>query len=1045
MRSCPLLWSALALCLCLTIQAATFKVELQSVKTSTDEKLITIDSRKTALLRLRAQRASLQPSTNLLELVQALNRITYLELKLNDPASAYDAAKESLTLARSSGNKTLLVDTLVLLARVQRFRQNNKMAVRLLSEANQLSREFKYRQGEAQSLVELGATYYPLSEFPKAQNCAERALQIWRELNDKKGEATALIGLGEIQMRLGKSKEATTALENAAGLWRDLGSPADQATALVDLNFLSIRQGEWQKALSLLGQAQNLIQEKEAEPYLAGQIANSFGEVYEVYGKLEIALDYYEQAVKLYRDYAHDPAAAVDVTRQAGRVRARNGDYAQAVHEIQEALNLASQFDSPVVFALCHEDLGIVRLENGFYAEAKQEFLKALAAYPQTGSRREWARAQTFLGQTEYSLGNFAAAAAAYQKALKVFANHVAYEDYTDEAALSFGLGKLALKQQQWAAAGKHLKRSITLTEQLRENASSKDLRSSFLASVHDRYETYVEWLMLGQAAQHNEKLAIEAFEASEAGRARSLLDSLRDYQREMRQVSDPSLLVTEELLQQQEQKLMDEQTKLLSAGSAATARSRVEGELREIRTRYEALEAQINSSARFTNLFRPTSLSYEDIKSQVTNAETTLLEYSLGEEKSYVWVVTPKGFETYELANKETIEKAGHQLADLLSRPPTEPAQETELRKAIAEVSRLILGPLGDSLNARRLIIVPDGILQYIPFQILAVRSEEDLPLVAKHEIVNAPSASILAIVLHGTTRRGTGSKLLAAFGDPALPVNYKAMAQTSVRGQTEVSGTKWLRQTSSDRSNENFSPAKLQPLFFTKVELNELRKLGAQDGSVVYSEFDATRDNLRKLDLSQYRILHFATHGFIDARQPELSGLVLSLVTPEGRPVDGFVGLNDIYRLHAPVDLVVLSACGTALGKDVRGEGLIGLTRGFMYAGASSVVASLWKVDDEATSELMKRFYTNMLQRGMTPAAALQASQNSIRQEPQWSSPYYWAAFTIQGDYRQVIRSTPSKTFARGWRSAIGVALVLLVIGICWWYWRRRRTGIA
>jgi hypothetical protein len=158
--------------------------------------------------------------------------------------------------------------------------------------------------------------------------------------------------------------------------------------------------------------------------------------------------------------------------------------------------------------------------------------------------------------------------------------------------------------------------------------------------------------------------------------------------------------------------------------------------------------------------------------------------------------------------------------------------------------------------------------------------------------------------------------------------------------------------------------------------------------------------------------------------------------MVNRDGRPENGFVGLQDIYNLRTPVDLVVLSACRTGLGKDVRGEGLIGLTRGFMYAGASSVVASLWKVDDEATAELMKQFYINMLQREMPPAAALRAAQNSIRQQPQWRSPYFWAAFTLQGEYRHSIQHPPAKSFAGAARIGIGLAVLLLLISGAWWY---------
>jgi CHAT domain-containing protein len=215
---------------------------------------------------------------------------------------------------------------------------------------------------------------------------------------------------------------------------------------------------------------------------------------------------------------------------------------------------------------------------------------------------------------------------------------------------------------------------------------------------------------------------------------------------------------------------------------------------------------------------------------------------------------------------------------------------------------------------------------------------------------------------------------------------------------------------------------------LFYAARELTNLRELAGSD-ALVLSDVAATRDSLLKTDLAQYAILHLATHGIFDPDRPEDSGLLLSTTNREGQQLDGFLRLQDIYELRAPVELVVLSACETALGRDVQGEGLVGVTRGFMYAGASSVLASLWKVDDAATAELMKLFYTNMLNRGMTPGEALRAAQNSIRQDPNWRSPYYWAAFTLQGEYRQAIKpvTTPRATSVR-YALIVGVILTLL-----------------
>jgi CHAT domain-containing protein len=165
---------------------------------------------------------------------------------------------------------------------------------------------------------------------------------------------------------------------------------------------------------------------------------------------------------------------------------------------------------------------------------------------------------------------------------------------------------------------------------------------------------------------------------------------------------------------------------------------------------------------------------------------------------------------------------------------------------------------------------------------------------------------------------------------------------------------------------------------------------------------DFEASRVTATSEELSQYRIIHFATHGLLNSQHPELSGIVLSLVDAQGKPQDGFLRLHEIYNLKLPAELVVLSACQTGLGKEIKGEGLVGLTRGFMYAGAARVMASLWKVDDRATAELMKQFYQGMVKDGLRPAAALRAAQVAMWKQQRWQEPYYWAAFVLQGEWK-------------------------------------------
>jgi CHAT domain-containing protein len=186
------------------------------------------------------------------------------------------------------------------------------------------------------------------------------------------------------------------------------------------------------------------------------------------------------------------------------------------------------------------------------------------------------------------------------------------------------------------------------------------------------------------------------------------------------------------------------------------------------------------------------------------------------------------------------------------------------------------------------------------------------------------------------------------------------------------------------------------------TRREAEAILSLAAPDSSMRAVGFEASRTTALSRDLELYRIVHFATHGLLNDKHPELSGVVLSMFDEKGAPQDGFLRLHDIYNLNLRADLVVLSACSTGLGKEVRGEGLLGLARGFMHAGAQRVLASLWKVDDEATGELMDKFYRHMLSENVTPAASLRRAQLEMRRQSRWSAPFYWAGFVLQGEWQ-------------------------------------------
>ncbi len=330
----------------------------------------------------------------------------------------------------------------------------------------------------------------------------------------------------------------------------------------------------------------------------------------------------------------------------------------------------------------------------------------------------------------------------------------------------------------------------------------------------------------------------------------------------------------------------------------------------------------------------------------------------------------------------------------------PIEPTTE-----ATSKLSQLILKPVAQQLGQKRLVIVADGALQYIPFAALTdpnklAKGSAYQPLMVNHEIVNLPSASTIAIQRQELQGRKPAAKTLAILANPVF--SKKGLTELPKKPSSDLELS--LEESELKRATRDFNLDDLKSLPETQKEADAIIALVLKEEERL-SAFgtDANYAWVTSPKLSNYRYLHFATHGFFNSTNPELSGIVLSLVDKKGNPQKkGFLRLNELFNLKFPAELVVLSACQTGLGKEVKGEGLIGLTRGLMYAGAERVTVSLWSVNDKATSVLMQEFYTQMLKDRKSPAAALRAAQKKIWEKDKWRDPYYWSAFTLQGEWR-------------------------------------------
>ena len=426
---------------------------------------------------------------------------------------------------------------------------------------------------------------------------------------------------------------------------------------------------------------------------------------------------------------------------------------------------------------------------------------------------------------------------------------------------------------------------------------------------------------------------------------------------------------------------------------------------------------------------------------------DTVLLEFALGETRSWLWAVTPQTLTSVALPPRRDLEAAARSLyAAMTARQPRQgeaaadratrvAGADRHLRARAAAVSRLLLGGVAEQLEGpwrgKRLVIVAAGALEYLPFAALPLPRVGDgpandhdqaaVPLIARHEIVEAPSASVLATLRREAVGREPSRLSVAVLADPVFEADDPRVARVASvasvartkRAGNDSSATRamvasdtaaemsYVASRTVQRLDDVDGRAGLARLPFSRDEARAIGLL-AGAGTLRATDFQASRATVLGSALEDYRIVHFATHGLIDAERPELSGLVLSLVNDRGAPQDGLLRLHDIFNMRLNADLVVLSACQTALGKEIKGEGLVGLTRGFMYAGAPRVVASLWQVSDVATAELMKKFYTGMLQRRQPAAAALRAAQLELARDPRWASPYFWAGFVLQGDWK-------------------------------------------
>ena len=839
-----------------------------------------------------------------------------------------------------------------------------------------------------------------LKEKDLAMESYRQALDLFQDTGDLSHQAVVQTSLGRLLRSRGLTREAADAHRRAAELFRQVGDPRGEATAVNNLGVVQKQTGEAQGALESYRRSLSIWTDLgEVKKQL--QALGNLGKLYLALGKVEEARDVFRRALALAEEGDHQRMIAIALNGLADADH-RQGAYPRAVSHLERALTLWRQLKDRRRQGVTLNSLGTTHLKAGELDSAHDCYRQALRLFEELGDVGNQAITRLNIGRYHHDRGELKRAVEAHRQALPLYRQA---KNRSGEASNFYALARSLHALGRLEAALNSIESALARVESLRNEPEGHTFRTAYFATKQDYWELAIDILMALDAAHPDRDFAARAFEASERRRSRSLLDLLGEAEADIRRDVASDDLKREAELRAELGELELRRLELVDRGADTDART-IAVEQRILALELDLVRATIRQqSPSYAELTEAGPVELATIQQQLLDRQTQLLVFSLGRRRSFLWLVSTRDLVAVSLPPRQEIEALAEEFYQQLLRF-NERSRQTRALVA-AKLSETILGPISGRLTARRLLVVSDGALQTLPFAALPVpgqRADTDKAryLIEDHEVINLPSASTLA-VLRDRRRDPVEAPLrLAVIADPVYSV-----ADSRLSGSAgEASKAQETAPTSDDLHTAVRSAgiSSLERLAFSGEEAASLLAWVPEEQRLQAVGFDATRDQVLSGELENYRILHFATHGLVNLEQPGLSGLVLSLVDEQGRPQNGFVRLDDIYTLKLKADLVVLSACRTGLGQEVRGEGLIGLTRGFMFAGASRVLVSLWSVSDRSSAELMQRFYTRLFTESASYPKALREAQLSMLHEEAWQDPYHWAAFTLQGEWRGV-----------------------------------------
>jgi tetratricopeptide (TPR) repeat protein/CHAT domain-containing protein len=909
-----------------------------------------------------------------------LNEIGYIYLLRGTYDKAIKNFQEALEINRKLGREKGITTGLNNIGSVYKSKGQYDKALEFYQEALAIDRKLEVATYISIDLNNVGSVYHSWAQYDKALEYYQKSLAIDREIGNEYGVATVLNNIGEVYRSWAQYDKALENYQKALAINQKLGKEYEVATVHNNIGMVYHAWARYDKVIEHYQQALEINQKLGRKSQSLVNLSN-IGMVYHAWGQYDKSLEYFNKALIIARKLGDEEGLGA-ILNNIGLVYSLWEQYDNAMEYFQQALEISRKLGKENIIALSHMNIGAVFRAEDQYNKAAEHYLQSLVMLRKLGDESGIATVLNNIGSMYTILGKHDEALEFFQRALTI-ARKLRMEDKI--ALILSNFGGVYYLQEQYVSAIKYLVESIELTEKLRKTAVGA-ARRDYLASQIGTYKLLISIYLLTQEP-------VRAFEVMEQSRSRLLAERLGD------NISDENVISAKSI-----------QDEMKSSSAILSYSNSIWTEISLVTLTQSEIHGQ--------------EISVADTLKSILKKHKTAIQTMTGNQREIKVVKKDSGQLSLDMADeKSTLEKTINFYRMLLANP------SLENDKALKEIARVLYDLLIKPMEAHfqgknELVIIPDGILGYLPFETLV--DEEGRYLVEKYVIRYAQSMTVQQLIKN-FQYKSSRKPMLALGGAVYDEINYEAEMVTNEKELDFIKNKTFLAMMNERSMEDAYASLGISQISNLPGTLEEIKAISRiiKDSDVLSGK-EVTEGNIKSMsdsgELAQYRVLHFATHGVTVPAFPELSAIVLSQFKEGQNNEDGYLRMGEIAKLKLNADFVNLSACETGLGKIYGGEGVVGLTQSFLIAGAKGLSVSLWKVSDKSTAMFMVGMYQLVEQKGMSYAQAInemkrafiksqvsmdtfessrdiQVTKTGEAKSGKLNHPYYWAPFVYYG----------------------------------------------